>query len=54
VVKEAGGTVTDIKGQPLDFSAGRTLKNNSGALATNGHLHDRVVAAIAHVVGDDG
>ncbi|MBC2592963.1 3'(2'),5'-bisphosphate nucleotidase [Ruficoccus amylovorans] len=46
VVEEAGGTVTDIRGKPLDFSAGRTLRHNSGVVATNGRWHDQVIAAI--------
>lgn len=45
-VKLAGGRVTDIHGKDLDFSLGRTLKANSGVIATNGHLHDEVVAAV--------
>lgn len=45
-VTEAGGKVTDIDGQPLDFSQGATLKNNSGVIATNGKFHDAVVAAV--------
>ena len=51
VVKEAGGEVTDIHGRPLDFSAGRTLAENKGAVATNGRLHDRVIAAVGKVLG---
>ncbi|MEX1041576.1 MAG: 3'(2'),5'-bisphosphate nucleotidase [Pirellulaceae bacterium] len=46
VIEEAGGKVTDITGQPLDFSRGSTLSSNSGIIATNGHLHAMVVAAI--------
>ena len=46
VVEEAGGKVTDMHGKPLDFSHGRTLKNNQGVVATNGLLHDTVIAAI--------
>jgi 3'(2'), 5'-bisphosphate nucleotidase len=46
VVEEAGGRVTDLDGQPLDFSQGRTLARNRGILATNGHLHDAVLAAL--------
>ncbi|MEM1211407.1 MAG: 3'(2'),5'-bisphosphate nucleotidase [Planctomycetota bacterium] len=45
-VTEAGGTVTDITGKPLDFSLGRTLSANSGIIATNGAFHDRVVEAV--------
>ncbi|MEX0777256.1 MAG: 3'(2'),5'-bisphosphate nucleotidase [Phycisphaeraceae bacterium] len=47
IVAEAGGRVTDVHGQPLDFSIGRTLANNQGIIATNSALHHRVVAAVA-------
>ena len=40
VVNAAGGRVTDARGQNLDFSLGRTLDQNRGIIATNGHLHD--------------
>jgi 3'(2'), 5'-bisphosphate nucleotidase len=40
VIEEAGGRITDLDGQPLDFSHGRTLARNRGILATNGVLHD--------------
>jgi 3'(2'), 5'-bisphosphate nucleotidase len=46
IVAEAGGTVTDIDGKPLDFTLGSTLANNRGVVATNGPLHDRVLAAL--------
>lgn len=46
-VEEAGGRVTDIIGQPLDFSRGRSLSENRGIVATNGKIHDAVLAAIA-------
>ncbi|MBW1695792.1 MAG: 3'(2'),5'-bisphosphate nucleotidase [Deltaproteobacteria bacterium] len=50
IVKEAGGEVTDFKGRALDFSTGKTLRNNSGIVATNGHLHRRVLDAISRVI----
>ena len=46
VVEEAGGRVTDVRGQPLDFSLGRTLENNRGVVATNGTIHDRVIEVV--------
>jgi len=46
VVEEAGGTVTDVHGKPLDFSRGRKLEANQGIIATNGRFHDQVVAAV--------
>ena len=50
VVTQAGGTVTDIRGKRLDFSKGRTLKENSGVVATNGRLHNAVIEAIAEAI----
>jgi 3'(2'), 5'-bisphosphate nucleotidase len=46
LVEEAGGRVTDLDGQPLDFTAGRLLRNNRGILATNGHLHSSALRAL--------
>jgi 3'(2'), 5'-bisphosphate nucleotidase len=51
IVQEAGGTVTDVSGKPLDFSQGRELARNRGVIATNGALHDAVVAATQAVMG---
>ncbi|SIN94312.1 3'(2'), 5'-bisphosphate nucleotidase [Singulisphaera sp. GP187] len=47
ILAEAGGTITDLDGRPLDFTLGRELAGNRGIVATNGPLHDRVVAALA-------
>ncbi|MDO9085197.1 MAG: inositol monophosphatase family protein [Anaerolineaceae bacterium] len=43
VVLEAGGTITDTNGNPLDFSTGRRLTNNQGILATNGWVHEQAL-----------
>ncbi len=51
VVTEAGGRVTDVRGEPLDFSIGRTLRNNKGVVATNGRIHDSVISAVRAVLG---
>jgi 3'(2'), 5'-bisphosphate nucleotidase len=45
-VEEAGGRVTDLDGKPLDFGRGRALTANRGIVATNGALHDAVLAAV--------
>lgn len=50
VVEEAGGRVTDVRGHALDFAHGRKLTNNSGVIATNGKIHDAVLAAVARFV----
>lgn len=49
VVEEAGGRVTDLDGKPLDFSRGRTLAINRGVLATNGALHDAMLAGLKQI-----
>jgi 3'(2'), 5'-bisphosphate nucleotidase len=50
IVEEAGGRVTDLKGNPLDFSVGRQLLNNRGIVATNERLHDLVLEAAQKVL----
>ncbi len=52
IVVEAGGTVTDLDGKPLDFTLGDKLYQNSGILATNGPAHDALVAALAEAGGN--
>ncbi len=47
VVEEAGGRVTDLDGNALDFTRGKSLERNRGICATNGLLHDRVLTALA-------
>ena len=49
-VTEAGGRVTDVDGKPLDFSHGRQLEGNRGVIATNGKVHDAVLAAVGEVI----
>jgi 3'(2'), 5'-bisphosphate nucleotidase len=49
VVEEAGGRITDLNGQPLDFTAGRTLARNRGILASNHLLHEAALAALKAV-----
>lgn len=46
VVQEAGGTVTDVNGKPLDFTHGFELTQNRGVVVSNGPLHDAVVEAV--------
>lgn len=49
LLEEAGGRITDLRGKPLDFGHGRTLAQNRGVFASNGHLHDMGLAALAEV-----
>jgi HAL2 family 3'(2'),5'-bisphosphate nucleotidase len=50
VVEEAGGVVTDISGKKLDFSTGKTLKNNSGVFASVPSIHGRILEIIKELV----
>jgi 3'(2'), 5'-bisphosphate nucleotidase len=49
ILEEAGGRLTDLAGKSLDFTQGRTLKNNRGVLATNGLLHDKVLQGLSSI-----
>lgn len=46
VLEEAGGRITDLDGNPLDFSTGRTLARSRGVLASNGRLHAAALQAL--------
>ncbi|KAI1636838.1 3',5'-bisphosphate nucleotidase [Biscogniauxia mediterranea] len=50
IVREAGGAVTDIRGNRLDFSIGRTLANNKGVIAAPVGAHPQVLAAVQEVL----
>ena len=49
VVHEAGGRVTHVDGEELDFSRGRTLPDTSGIVVSNGRIHDQVLRAVRKV-----
>ncbi|EMC99509.1 hypothetical protein BAUCODRAFT_63855 [Baudoinia panamericana UAMH 10762] len=51
IVREAGGQVTDVNGNRLDFSLGRTLKNNKGVIAAPKDVHGQVIQAVKEVLG---
>lgn len=46
VVEEVGGRVTDMDGKLLDFFCGVKLVNNRGIVASNGALHEHVLATL--------
>ena len=46
VAEEAGATVTDIYGKPLDFSTGATLSANTGVVCTAPSVHAQIIGAI--------
>ncbi|TDL27045.1 3(2),5-bisphosphate nucleotidase HAL2 [Rickenella mellea] len=49
LVEEAGGVITDMRGEPLDFGLGRTLGENFGVVAAGKEGHAKVIAAIKKV-----
>jgi 3'(2'), 5'-bisphosphate nucleotidase len=49
IVEEAGGRVTDLRGERLDFGGGRLLRESLGVLATNQALHDAALRALEQV-----
>lgn len=52
IVEEAGGRITDLAGNDLDFTQGRKLARNRGVLASNGPLHAAALEAIAGLEED--
>ncbi len=51
VIVEAGGSVTDVRGVPLNFGRGRRLEDNKGVIVTNGHVHTPVLEAVGAILG---
>ncbi len=46
IIEEAGGRVTDMHGQPLDFASDDKMPPNCGVIASNGVLHAAALAAL--------
>ncbi|ERN40294.1 3'(2'),5'-bisphosphate nucleotidase, HAL2 family [Rubidibacter lacunae KORDI 51-2] len=46
VVEEAGGRVTDMFGEPLEWHKGAKMLNNQGVVVSNGPIHDAVISAL--------
>ena len=53
VLEEAGGRITDLNGNGLDFTTGRSLSNNRGVAASNGHLHPAALETLK-IIGAAG
>lgn len=45
----AGGMVTGLEGEPLDFSEGSNL-SNTGIVASNGTIHGRIIEAVQQLL----
>ncbi|MCJ1313151.1 hypothetical protein MMC25_006828 [Agyrium rufum] len=50
IVHEAGGVVTDVNGDKVDFSVGRTLAKNSGIVAATAIIHPQVMEVVKKVL----
>ena len=46
LLHEAGGRVTDTRGEALDFSRGQYLEGVTGVVASNGAVHDALLEAL--------
>lgn len=53
LVTEAGGVVTDGRGNDLDFGLGRTLGENWGIVAAGKDVHGKVLEAILRAKKDE-
>ena len=47
IIEEAGGKVTDMHGQPLDFASDYRMNDNQGVVASNGAMHQAAITALA-------
>ena len=46
-IQEAGGKVTDLEGNELDWNQGRYL-NTTGIIASNGNIHNNLLNAVSN------
>ncbi|KAI0820866.1 3',5'-bisphosphate nucleotidase [Trametes gibbosa] len=53
LVEEAGGVITDGRGQALDFGLGRTLGENHGVVAAGKDVHGKVIAAVQQAKAEE-
>jgi len=49
LVQEAGGRVTDLRGDELIYGGTYQLSQNTGIVATNGRIHDRLLEAVGPI-----
>lgn len=52
IVREAGGWVTNLRGERLDFGNGRTFRTNEGIVAAPKAVHGTVLDAVKHVLNE--
>ena len=51
-MEEAGGIVTDSRGQHLDFGLGRTLGENYGVVVAGKDVHAQILQAVQKVLSE--
>ncbi|KAJ4385206.1 hypothetical protein N0V93_010267 [Gnomoniopsis smithogilvyi] len=50
IFKEVGGKITDLKGQNIDFCAGRTLSKNWGLIMANSGVHEVLLRKVRGMI----
>jgi 3'(2'), 5'-bisphosphate nucleotidase len=53
LLEAAGGVMTDCWGNPLRFNQ-RDVRAHNGVIASNGPMHEQIVATVARVCGEGG
>ena len=53
ILREAGGRLTDLFGQPLRYNDVR-IDNRNGIVATNGVVHDKIIETLAPLLKEFG
>jgi len=53
ILREAGGTITDLFGRPLTYNS-PDLQNRNGVVATNGVAHQQVIEGLATLLDQFG
>ncbi|ORX35787.1 hypothetical protein BD324DRAFT_581839 [Kockovaella imperatae] len=53
LIAESGGICTDMRGNPLNFSKGRTLSVNEGIVAAGKATHPKAIAAVEKALSEN-
>lgn len=53
ILTEAGGRMTDLFGEPLNYNV-PDVQNRNGLVATNGAAHDRIITTLAPLLAEFG
>ena len=53
IVREAGGKLTDLFGEPLRYNSAE-VQNRNGIVASNGVAHGQVIAALKPLLAEFG